>query len=491
MRIRSKLILYSVSIALISVLIISVMISTISVSFGSKAIYTQVKSNLISVRELKKSQIERYFRIIEDQLQIFAKDIDTIRAIKDLKLGTTETYATYNTEINAFKDEFGFNDILFIDSKDGKVIYSAKKDVELGKSLNKSSLKDGHLSVAYKKANAMKDNKTIIITDYARHGPSTANLISFMATPVFDQFKKRIGVVIFELPSQILNDIMTNNSNWKQIGLGDSGETYIVGSDHKLRTNSRPFLESPTVYINDMKRQRMDEKLLQEIIDKKTTVGLQTVNTVGVDAAIKGTSGFGSYVDYRGKKVLAAFAPLQANNLKWVIISEMDAAEAYAPIVSLKYKILSYTVWIILGVLAITTILGIWLSLKIGSPIEQYSHIIRMIAKRKDLTKRIPVLTKDELGEMAEALNQLIASFQSTCKNTLSSTDSVNDAIEQLHSIAQKINDNGNVDAGVAYEHGTAIDETGERLAELSSRLEGLAGQFKIFEKESDRVSGW
>jgi len=54
--------------------------------------------------------------------------------------------------------------------------------------------------------------------------------VSFMAAPVFSNGKV-IAVIFFEMSVRHLNDVMTSNKNWRAEGLGETGETYIVGEE--------------------------------------------------------------------------------------------------------------------------------------------------------------------------------------------------------------------------------------------------------------------
>jgi len=56
---------------------------------------------------------------------------------------------------------------------------------------------------------------------------------------------EKIGVLIFQAPVDKINDVMTSGNDWKGVGLGESGEVYLVGQDFKMRNNSRFLIESP------------------------------------------------------------------------------------------------------------------------------------------------------------------------------------------------------------------------------------------------------
>jgi len=78
--------------------------------------------------------------------------------------------------------------------------------------------------------------------------PSYGAPASFIASPIFEGSKK-IGVAVFQMPTDIINQIMTGNSGWTADGLGKSGETYLVGDDYKMRSNSRFLIEDRRGYF--------------------------------------------------------------------------------------------------------------------------------------------------------------------------------------------------------------------------------------------------
>ena len=59
---------------------------------------------------------------------------------------------------------------------------------------------------------------------------------SFIASPVFDGNKK-IGVLAFQMPLEKITEIANARA-----GQGETGETYFVGQDLKLRSDSYEIL---------------------------------------------------------------------------------------------------------------------------------------------------------------------------------------------------------------------------------------------------------
>ncbi|MDB2416509.1 hypothetical protein N9W42_04000, partial [Pseudomonadales bacterium] len=74
--------------------------------------------------------------------------------------------------------------------------------------------------------------------DYQPYLPSHNAPAAFFASPIF-QGEEQFGVLIFQIPVDQINNVMTGNQQWTEHGLGASGETYLVGQDFTLRSASR------------------------------------------------------------------------------------------------------------------------------------------------------------------------------------------------------------------------------------------------------------
>src|SRR5437773_4802993 len=56
---------------------------------------------------------------------------------------------------------------------------------------------------------------------------------------------RRLGVVALQLPVDRINAVMTGDRKWETQGLGRTGETYLIGPDRRMRSDSRFFLTAP------------------------------------------------------------------------------------------------------------------------------------------------------------------------------------------------------------------------------------------------------
>ncbi len=153
-------------------------------------------------------------------------------------------------------------------------------------------------------------------------------------------------------------------------GLGETGEVYIVNRDKLMITGSR-FVEN---------------SILKQVVD---TEGVR-------DAFGNGMGMVGIYPNYRGVPILGASKYLK--EMGWVVLAEKDVSEAFAPIVSLR------NIVIIMGTTGIIVfvIIAVFLSMTVTNPINKLVESVHAIANG-DLTKRIKVKGKDEIGFLANS----------------------------------------------------------------------------------------
>ena len=131
------------------------------------------------------------------------------------------------------------------------------------------------------------------------------------------------------------------------------------------------------------------------------------MNTKAVAEALAGKEGTQIINDYRDIPVLSSYAPLQIEGLDWVILAEMDLAEAYAPIYSFQRQILISATLLML----LITLLAMALAHLFVRPIN------KLIASARKVTdgelETIPTLeTDDEFGELGRSFNAMVGSLR-------------------------------------------------------------------------------
>jgi len=318
----------------------------------------------------------------------------------------------YHLAFNILLTNFKLYDIFLVDNK-GNVVYTDFKEKDYATNLLTGPYKYTGLAKVYKKA--LNLNKTeISFDDFRPYEPSYNLPASFIATPIFKN-NKRIGVLIFQLPIDKINNIMSFNGEYEKAGLGESGEVYLVGDDKKMRNDSR--------FVKDI-----DDPLVQKL---HTTIGVFTVDTKSVREALSGKSGKWIINDYRGVPVLSAYAPLKVYNKHWAIIAEIDKDEALAANTSIMFTIIIIS----LIVIAIAMVITIMLVNKlIISKLKTLQNAVKDLAIGDgDLTKRVVVDEGDEFYEVAENINIFIEKVQKIMQNL---TDAMNKTYKVVSDIS-------------------------------------------------------
>ena len=149
---------------------------------------------------------------------------------------------------------------------------------------------------------------------------------------------------------------MTGDGNWQEDGLGVSGETYLVAPDFNMRSISRFLTEDPVGYFDALKKLGYQNNKLEDKKNFNTSILLQEVRTNASVQALKGLTGTDVIEDYRGVSVLSSYEPVRFGDHTWALISEIDTAEAFAPVVTLGWALGLSSVLIATVLVAVSTV---------------------------------------------------------------------------------------------------------------------------------------
>jgi PAS domain S-box-containing protein len=192
-----------------------------------------------------------------------------------------------------------------------------------------------------------------------------------IGTPLFDPSGQRIGVVAAFLNLERVDRIVVQRT-----GLGDSGETYVVGTD-------RTFLHASL---------------------GGSSFGEGLAST-GINRALAGNDGSGLYESYRGVPVIGVYQWLP--EIGAALMAEQSQSEAFAPA-----RELAVTIGGIGLVLVALLGAGIYVaSRRIARPILAITETATAV-QAGDLSREAPVTTQDEVGVLAGAFNDMTAQLR-------------------------------------------------------------------------------
>jgi len=398
-----KLLLWFLGLSLVPMLVLSI----VSYRTASTSLREQIFSKLSAVSDIKKRQIEYYFFEIEKEIEILSKmpslasDLDDLK--KRLTLSGTDLSAfIISPEYDAirnrmdgylqqYRDIYGNADLLLVD-KEGNIFYAIERKAELGTNILKGKYSDTNLG---RLVRDVIDKGEAQIADFAPYAPAGGVPAAFIGYTVYNAKGQLDGVVVLRLSIMEIDAIMQEES-----GLGDTGETYIVGEDYLMRSNSR-FAE--------------DSVLKME------------VRTKAVSEALAGRHGDIIVKNYRGEAVLSNFSPLNVKGVTWAMVAGINAEEAFRPIARLK-------IWIVLiaGITAAAvSVIAVFIARGISLPVVEISGVARRIAAG-DLTVRVEKRSNDEVGDLAESFRDMVSGLRDMVGRILNTSERVATASQEL-----------------------------------------------------------
>ena len=387
-----------------------------------------------------------------------------------------EVHSSYHTTILQMLKKLELEDILIADAK-GNIIYSAMKNIDFATSLNSGPLKNTPLGKAYKSAMKKQDSEYVELTDIHAYIPSYNNSTAFILSPIQDLLEEDafeiLGTLIFKIPSNHINNIMTGHNKWENIGLGMSGESYLVGTDKIMRSISRELVEQKeSSYIKTLNNHNISS---DSIAKKNTTMGLLPLSGNYIDEVLNGKSGIKISKNYLGREVLTAYTPFTALNMRWAIISEILTKEAFEATEALSTKLIITAIIVTLIMVALASTAGGIFSITLTKPIVRLKTIVHEIDKNNDLTQRVEVKGNDEIGQMSSSFNHLLAVFQESIAQVSTATDLVSSASNQMTENTYKTRDGVTKQFNEVDQVATAINEMSATVQEVTRNAEEAA----------------
>lgn len=259
-----------------------------------------------------------------------------------------------------YTEAYGYYD-LFLITPDGYCFYSAYKEPDYQTNFQDGKYASSNLGELFR--NVMASKKFAVI-DFAPYAPSNGAPAAFIAAPITHEGEVEL-VIALQLSLESINKIMQQRE-----GMGKTGETYLVGPDKLMRSDS--FLDPK------------NHSVAASFANPETG----SVETDASNAALSGKADAEVIMDYNGNPVLSAYTPVTFKDLQWALIAEIDEAEALAPVKSIRNSI-----GIIIIVSSVLIVLAALAMLRmIMAPIKVVvKNLMELSEGEADLTQRLQV----------------------------------------------------------------------------------------------------
>jgi methyl-accepting chemotaxis protein len=481
---------------LISVIPILV-VAYFAVTSSRNSLFKEQFAKLDAVRTIKKNQLTSFF-------QERIGDVEILSESKELNQLLVQFLAKHQVEIhkadpsialfdkniqeealnylNHYKKVYGYTDIIAF-CYAGHFIFSIDKPEYFNNEV--MDKKDSNLAKCFE--NTMK-NKKVTITGFANDPYYDNKTVMYISIPVFNEKDK--NKVEFILAMQIMPSSI-NKIMHEVTGMGETGETYIVGPDFLMRSDSRFDKENETSILN----RKIDNFAVKEaLLDKSGNIITQ---------------------DFRGEESFFSYEPLHFDELKgvysnvanWTVIAEFDLAEAMLPV----YTLINEAIITVIIVIIIVIIIGLIFTGNITKPIIMLASKAKIIAENKDLTIDMPKRkTKDEISsllisfghmleslrtqtidmstgstELAASINEISATstqLSSSTAETSTSVTEISTTVEEIKQISQstynkavEVSEKAKITTEVAEEGRDATEKTVEGINKINEEMNYIA----------------
>ena len=381
-------------------------------SFKGLTIVTQ--KSLETSSKLRADYLDAYFKNILNTLEIQSSqksNVDFLNQLKNELKGSgmpaskfvrsdrwNKLVAAHKPELNRIRDIEKYYDIYMLDNK-GNILFSLDLNDDLGSNIYDGKYSHTRFALSCKK---IIEKNSPAFSDLEFY-PADNNLLSgIMGIPMHDAKGAVIGMLGIQIKVDQIKDILRSD-----LGLGETGVSYVIGEDLITRVGSR--FENDSVILH---------KSIVQDLSKQWNANLHGNFAPNDSLNVAQNEKMGNYANsnnvwvygiYRNLKVLSDLG------VHWAVFEEIEHNETFA-FTKQIYRTVRDS-------LIITFLLVILFSILITrytvKPIKLLSSWAKQVARGELVSKNIRA-PQNEVGEMKESFNQMVEWVQSIADVALS-----------------------------------------------------------------------
>ncbi|RII26577.1 MAG: hypothetical protein CXR31_09155 [Geobacter sp.] len=291
----------------------------------------------------------------------------------------------------------------------------------------------------------------ITVSDVAYSDTAKENVVSFSA-PVKGAGGKIIGVITSRMSWDIVEKIVDEEKS------GLTGHAYLVNKDGIIIAHPKK------------------EKVLKEDLLKVQSPALAEQ----AKKMVKGEKGEGEYT-YEGINYLAAFEPSKGfgdyKGLGWSYVVAQGTNEIYAPVNTLRNIV--FVIVIVAAILI--ALLAIFIARSIANPMIKGVAFAQIVAAG-DLSQTLEVRSKDEVGDLANALNAMVEKLREMIGKIRDSSNQVASASDEISAGSVQLN-------RAAHNQASAAEETSSTMVQMAASILTVAGNADALASNVEEVS--
>ena len=407
--------------------------------------------------------------VVYEPLDIEGKKWAIITKMDAEEAIVTQLEGRENDFFTAYTEKYGYYDLFLITSH-GDVFYSVAKEADYGTNMIDGEFASSNLGALTRE---VLESREFGFADFEPYAPSNGAPAAFIAEPLVHNGEVEI-IVALQLPLEGINSIMSIRE-----GMGETGESYLVGPENRMRSDSYLDPENHSVAASFA-----------------GTVEENGVDSAATEKALAGEEGQEVITDYTGAEVLSSYGPVEVYDTTWALMSEIDQTEVRAPANQIRNLI-----FVTAGIAAVAVAaIGFFVATSIANPIltitEGAEYLSVGDAELGDMDqKAIQKINEreDELGEIGRAFNRLIEYFQEKAEAAQrmaegdlrvdvvpkSPKDLLGNAfqqmIENLRDLIGQMTDSANSVGAAANQLSSASNQAGQATEQIATTVQQIA----------------
>lgn len=366
---------------------------------ASTALREQTLNGLEAVAYIKQQQLLDNWQERRNQISTLASNLsNSYQGLNDTALISTTHYD--RPVFQNFISTFGYRELKLI-MPDGTIMLSLQRGSDDQHTLSEEGLRDTPLARLVKQS---RESGKLLISDQ-QYNPQSKEPTQYLAAPVMSDGALQMTLVL-ELPIAPLNSVMQTRQ-----GMGEKGETYLVGSDGNLRSDSARF----------------PERQVNRSLDAQSGLTGRAVSN-----ALAGQQGRIAEPGLDGNSALKVFVPIAFDDNHWALIAEMDQAQAFAPVHQLMWQVL------LLGLLTVAAVAlaTLLVSRSVMRPLGGEPSNMTALASRLAAGElNLPTEQRQQAGLML-ALHEMALAWRDVIERLRQSSQDVGHASSEILSAA-------------------------------------------------------
>lgn len=350
------------------------------------------------------------------------------------------------------KESYNYSTVFVTDDK-GEILFSTDRANEKANVSQREYIQK-----------SLKGNANWSELFYSEHAKTNTLVLS---TPVYENgvAGRHVGTLNFVIEQDIIDSIVHEGVKL----LGESGDAYLIKGDGTLLTNTRlgEFAKGSAL------KQKVDTEGTKMLAEAINNDNFQYINT-------------GEYKDYLDNPVLGSLGVIKMGKATAGIVIEVDHDEAFKELKSLERTLIT----IVLVILLLGIAIALYIARLISKPLNRTNDMLKDIAEGEgDLTKRLNVTSKDELGILAKWFNLFVSKIKEVVVEVANNANILDESSEQLAAAMEESNKGMENIAREITIISDGLQNSASVIEEATASIEEIASGSEIISQEAYDVS--